>query len=278
MIVNQRAQLIPASSAAPASPRTIPQMSMVQPHAVGKAKRSGASRTASAANQCDHRRYDGGNSRHEDHAGDDKRPQRGDADGLGGKSRDGQQEPRDADPYRAEAPQKMTGERAQQHGGHDRVAHQLDTGVVESESGLQQRSEDGVHGDEAEQHRAAGRDGKRKLAADRQCEQIAVLPAQACWRPAARRLDKNRRNGDRGERERRRGEGEHPPPAESQRHRLCIDLPDDAGHQESSRHGADPNGPPAWGQCLGHVCRRHRGETGREQALDGSQQPNDRQS
>jgi hypothetical protein len=59
--------------------------------------------------------------------------------------------------------------------------------------------------------------------------------------------------------------------ANTQRHRLCIDLPDDAGHQEGGRDGTDSDRPPSQRERLAHVRQRCRGEACSQQALHASQ-------
>ena len=64
----------------------------------------------------------------------------------------GDQEPRDGDPNAAVTPDKPAGKRRQQHGRKPGETDEQHAGFVESELGPQERTECGVHGDEAQQH------------------------------------------------------------------------------------------------------------------------------
>jgi hypothetical protein len=203
-------------------------------------------------------------ARDEDHAGDDEGPQLRGGHGLCGEACCGEYEAGHGDPRGAETPHEPSGDRGQRYRREPGESHQQHLRLVESELGLQQRTESCIHGDEAQQHGATSRVGQRQLASDSQCAELPVLPTQGCGRSAAGRLDQNRSQRDRGQGKRRGGQPEHPTPAERQRHHLRIDLTHDAGHQEGGRDGADPDGAPPRRKRLAHVCECCCGEACRQ--------------
>ena len=67
----------------------------------------------------------------------------------------------------AETPHEPSGDRGQRYRWEPGESHQQHVRLVESELDLQQRTESGIHGDEAQQHGAASRVRQSELAADR---------------------------------------------------------------------------------------------------------------